>query len=376
MRRTRRRSSRTVGIVLVAVVGTAAVAAVWKMSPDKSPEIAGLPIDGGISPTATITPPPLIPEAPKPQKELPKPLLATTRMPATPTVPPKAEPTPRADSPKVEAPKFAAPAPEPARPLALSATGNAITDGRRLYDAGELVAARSILNSALAAGQLTGNDRDVARDLLAKISQQVIFSKRIFKDDPYSSAYTVQSGDRLVRVAAGTAVTWELLGRVNGIPDPRKVRALQTIKLVKGPFHATISKSKFVMDIYLGAPGGASSVFVMSFPVGLGKDDSTPLGTWQVQPQSKLKNPTYYSPRGEGIIAADDPKNPLGEFWIGLTGIDGHAVNKASYGIHGTIDPASIGKEESMGCIRMKNEDVAIVYELLVEGKSQVVVKE
>ena len=72
MRRTRRRSSRTVGIVLVAVVGTAAVAAVWKMSPDKSPEIAGLPIDGGISPTATITPPPLIPEAPKPQKELPK----------------------------------------------------------------------------------------------------------------------------------------------------------------------------------------------------------------------------------------------------------------------------------------------------------------
>jgi lipoprotein-anchoring transpeptidase ErfK/SrfK len=292
-------------------------------------------------------------------------------MPATPAVPLKVGVTPKAEAPKVEAP-----APAPARPLALSASGNPITDGRRLYDAGELVAARSILNSALAAGQLTGNDRDVARDLLTKISQQVIFGKRIFKDDPYSSAYTVQSGDRLARVAASTAVTWELLGRVNGIPDPRKVRALQTIKLVKGPFHATISKRAFVMDIYLGAPGGANSVYVMSFPVGLGKDDSTPLGTWQVQPQSKLKNPTYYSPRGEGIIAADDPKNPLGEFWIGLTGIDGHAVNKASYGIHGTIDPASIGKEESMGCIRMKNEDVAIVYELLVEGKSQVVVKE
>jgi len=29
-----------------------------------------------------------------------------------------------------------------------------------------------------------------------------------------------------------------------------------------------------------------------------------------------------------------------------------------------------------MGCIRMRNEDVAIVFELLVEGKSTIVVKD
>jgi lipoprotein-anchoring transpeptidase ErfK/SrfK len=28
-----------------------------------------------------------------------------------------------------------------------------------------------------------------------------------------------------------------------------------------------------------------------------------------------------------------------------------------------------------MGCIRMRNEDVAIVFELLVDGKSPVIVK-
>ena len=89
----------------------------------------------------------------------------------------------------------------------------------------------------------------------------------------------------------------------------------------------------------------------------------------------KLKNPTYYSPRGEGVIQSGDPKNPLGKFWIGLSGIDGHAVGKESYGIHGTIDPDSIGKMASMGCIRMRNEDVAVVYEMLVEGKSLVTVK-
>jgi lipoprotein-anchoring transpeptidase ErfK/SrfK len=75
-------------------------------------------------------------------------------------------------------------------------------------------------------------------------------------------------------------------------------------------------------------------------------------------------------------IEADDPKNPLGEFWIGLEGVDGNAVGQESYGIHGTIEPDSIGKMASLGCIRMLNDDVAVLYEMLVEGKSIVVVRD
>jgi lipoprotein-anchoring transpeptidase ErfK/SrfK len=135
-----------------------------------------------------------------------------------------------------------------------------------------------------------------------------------------------------------------------------------------------VTKSAFTLDLYLGSPGEAGSVFVTSFPVGLGKDSSTPTGLWQAG--TKLRNPDYYSPRGEGIIPSNDPRNPLGKLWIGLTGVDGHAMGKMSYGIHGTIDPSSIGKEASMGCIRMRNEDVELVYEMLVEGKSRVVVKD
>ena len=78
-------------------------------------------------------------------------------------------------------------------------------------------------------------------------------------------------------------------------------------------------------------------------------------GWWK--PDVNFKHPTYYSPRGEGVIPADDPKNPLGGYWIGLTGTDGQAVGKESYGIHGTNDPDSIGKQSSMGCIRMPNDD-------------------
>ena len=59
-----------------------------------------------------------------------------------------------------------------------------------------------------------------------------------------------------------------------------------------------------------------------------------------------------------------------------MTGTDGNAIGKQSYGIHGTIDPDSIGKQASMGCIRMKNEDISQVFELLIEGKSTVLVKD
>jgi lipoprotein-anchoring transpeptidase ErfK/SrfK len=148
-----------------------------------------------------------------------------------------------------------------------------------------------------------------------------------------------------------------------------------SLKVIKGPFNAVVTKHAFTMDLYVGGtPGQPGSMFVKSYSVGLGRDDSTPTGTWMVG--TKAMNPIYYSPRGEGVIPADDPKNPLGHRWISLNGMDGKAVGQQSYGIHGTIDPDSIGKQASMGCIRMHNEDVEVVFDLLTEGKSLVVVRD
>ena len=108
--------------------------------------------------------------------------------------------------------------------------------------------------------------------------------------------------------------------------------------------------------------------------VGLGVDGSTPTGTWRVT--TKLKNPTYYHPRGGDIIAADDPNNPLGERWIGLEGTSGQAVGQERYGIHGTIEPESIGQSVSLGCIRLHNQDVEALYTFLIERHSTVTVHE
>ena len=72
------------------------------------------------------------------------------------------------------------------------------------------------------------------------------------------------------------------------------------------------------------------------------------------------------------VIPPDDPKNPLGEHWIGLKGIDGDAVGREGYGIHGTIEPEAIGKAVSLGCVRMQNRDVEFLYKLLLPGHSTV----
>lgn len=262
------------------------------------------------------------------------------------------------------------------RPAVQPVSTQPLVDAKAKVDANRLLDARRILNSALTAGTLSPQDVAAAKQMLSTINATVVFSSRRFPDDEFGGVYNVKPRDVLQKIAAENDVTWELLCRLNGLSDPRKLRAGQAIKLVKGPVNALISKKDFTLELYIGTPGEAGSVYLTSFPVGLGKDDSTPKGTWMVEPHNKLKNPAYYGPRGEGVIAADDPKNPLGEYWIGLSGIDGHAAGKKSYGIHGTIDPSSIGKMESMGCIRLKNEDAAQVYEMLVEGKSTVVVRD
>lgn len=245
-------------------------------------------------------------------------------------------------------------------------------DARALADAGQLVQARDLVNASLAnlpeASQLS------AKQLLTQWNKEIIFGRKVYATDPNQLAYSVPSGGVLQKIAQSNNVTWELLASVNGISDPTKLRAGQTIKLLKGPFNAIVDKKHYTLEIYHGVPGDSGAMFLTQYPVGLGKDDSTPAGAWKVS--SKLKNPTYYSPRGEGVIASGDPRNPLGDFWIGIDGLSGNAVGKQSYGIHGTIEPDSIGKMASMGCIRLLKDDIAMVYSLLVEGKSTVFVKE
>lgn len=260
----------------------------------------------------------------------------------------------------------------PAKPASPS---DPIAYAKSKIEAGELITARKALNDALLAGQLSPEQEATAKAEISALNEKIIFSSRPFADDPFATRYVVKSGDRLAKIAANFDVTVDLLKRINGITDERKLQAGKTLKIIPGPFTAEVSKSKFTIDLWIGPPNGSGSMFVRSYRVALGKEGNTPLGTWMVEPGKKQKNPKFWGAGGLPPMEADDPQNPLGEYWIALTGTDGEAVGATGYGIHGTIDPDSIGKNASLGCIRLLNEEVAVVFELLAEGKSTVVTK-
>lgn len=249
----------------------------------------------------------------------------------------------------------------------MTRTAALLAAGREALQRSDDLAVRNNLSAALHLG-VSASDEEFVRTELLRVGKDTVLSPRIVNGDPLVDRYVIQAGDVLARIAANHKITPELLASVNGIADMHRIREGQTLKIIKGPFQATVSKRGYTLDVYLG------DILVRSFKVGLGADDSTPTGEWRVA--TKLVNPTYYPPRGGEIVSADDPKNPLGERWIGLVGVSGAAVDQERYGIHGTNEPDSIGKDVSMGCIRLLNEDVEALYTYLVENHSTVTVRD
>jgi LysM repeat protein len=297
---------------------------------------------------------------------------------STPVAVPVSTPTPVAAQPS------ATPAPAPAAPgasgpvrfnnsvaaAAVNLSGS-VADGFTLIEQGKVVEARKLLSKLLVEGSLTQAEAQKVRDILTVVNNRLIYSPRVTPGDPLTGIHVVQRGDRLVNIAIKQKVPHQFIEKINGINADR-IQLDQKIKVVNGPFHAVVTKSAFRMDIYLKDPADGQMLYIRSFPVGLGTDDSTPLGDFVIRPRSKVVNPGWTNPRTGETFSRDDPKNPIGEFWMALEGVQAETANLSGYGIHGTIEPDSIGTQSSMGCVRLRDEDIAQVYYLLWEGESTV----
>jgi LysM repeat protein len=211
----------------------------------------------------------------------------------------------------------------------------------QLIDEGEFVEAQKELSRWY---WQNPDEQEEVLPQLNKMAQALYFSPQPLYYEPY----VVKPGDQLRVVGQRYKISWEYIARLNRV-DARKIRMGQKLKVVPGPFAVTIFLDRYELVVH------QNGSFVKNYRVGVGKDGTTPIGTFTVK--NKMVDPTYYGP--EGVIAHDDPNNPLGERWIDIGD---------SYGIHGTIDPDSIGKNESRGCIRMLNSDVEEVYDFLVIG--------
>ena len=236
------------------------------------------------------------------------------------------------------------------------------------------VAARESLTRILDNSATTATDRLGAYEAINKVNAVLTFSERVQANDPFSKQYTVQEGDSLsnIRKSLHLDCEWRFLQRINHLATERSIRVGQVLKTPTGAFHGEVHKSEFRLNIFQG--DGPGRVMIASYPISLGEFNSTPIGAFSIRPRSKLIDPEWRNPRTGQHFASNDPANPIGERWIGLKGIEPHNKNFEGYGIHGTTDITSIGKQASMGCVRMLPQDVEVVYELLTEPNSVITI--
>jgi lipoprotein-anchoring transpeptidase ErfK/SrfK len=95
---------------------------------------------------------------------------------------------------------------------------------------------------------------------------------------------------------------------------------------------------------------------VKTFAIAVGAPESpSPDGTFTII--NRIPRPTWYAP---GKVVPPGKHNPLGTRWLGLS--------LKGFGIHGTNMPRSIGQPKSHGCIRMRNRDVNVLFEMVRIG--------
>ncbi len=112
----------------------------------------------------------------------------------------------------------------------------------------------------------------------------------------------------------------------------------------------------------------AAGKLVAAYPATIGSADTpSPTGTHTVSRVALDPNYTYNPninfKQGENnkiLTIPPGPNGPVGSVWI--------ALDKPTYGIHGTPDPSKIGKTESHGCVRLTNWDARELAKLVSPG--------
>ncbi len=197
---------------------------------------------------------------------------------------------------------------------------------------------------------------DAARRARYRAALDALNADAIFSSRPSAAAevYVVKAGDNLTRIAARQNFPADGIQLLNGIRSPELLRVGDRLKVPRGPAEVLVVKAEFRLVILLDGR------FVKEYAIGTGRDGCTPEAVFTID--EKIKRPTWYS--REGTFPFGHERNILGTRWLGFE----NGAEYRGFGIHGTKLPESIGKEESSGCIRMRNEDVEEVFALVPKG--------
>ncbi len=185
-----------------------------------------------------------------------------------------------------------------------------------------------------------------------ELNMRLLFSPVI---TPKSVFYEIKHGDTLTKIAKEFKTTTELIMKSNHLPDDKIVPG-RKIKVWNAPFSILVDKSQNILILK------SEEEILKTYIVSTGVNNSTPVGTYKIN--NRLVNPTWF--KAGAVAAPGSAENLLGTRWLGF--------DLPGYGIHGTVDPESLGKQVTQGCVRMANSEVEELYSIVPTGTEVTIV--
>jgi lipoprotein-anchoring transpeptidase ErfK/SrfK len=194
---------------------------------------------------------------------------------------------------------------------------------------------------------------------------------RARNDNFNKSWYVVKSGDALSKIAKKYNTTVSLIKSLNN-KETDIIRVGERLLVFNGKnsdnkntFSIYVSKSKNTLDLLV------NDKLFKRYPVGTGKFGKTPEVDFFVY--DKIEEPPWTRPSDNKIIEYGDPENVLGTRWFALKSPENKEL--IGFGIHGTWERDSIGHQSSDGCVRMFNEDVEELFDLIPRNTKVTITK-
>ena len=245
----------------------------------------------------------------------------------------------------------------PSAPITVASTPAsraAISDAQAAIDGGQLSEAKVTLDRLVA----TSPDSEAIK-LLGEVNIQLLTSPIMIPGKEY---YAIQSGDYLQKIAKKYNTTVPLIKMMNGMTGDG-IRAGARVMVYNSDFTIRVSKSNNTLDLMAG------DKLFKRYSVGTGKFGKTPAIKFDIV--DKIVEPPWTRFSDGKQIEYGDPENVLGTRWMAIKSDDHPEIT--GFGIHGTWERNSIGKQSSAGCIRMLNEDVEELFDL-VPRKTSVII--